>query len=107
MEITTLEVFGKILFGSCAEDWLKLCKDKKKEWILKHTQQKDETLISEFINNPNISKECKCLDCGKNKKDVASGISETVATVIEPANGSKNSRGNNSKRSKTIKERKD
>ena len=61
-----MEIFGKHIFGTDADAWLKLCKDQKKEWILKHTNQTDETLIDEFIKNPKISKECKCLDCGKN-----------------------------------------
>lgn len=61
-----MEIFNKHLFGKDAEQWLKLCKDSKKEWILKHTNQSNETLIDAFIQNPKISKECKCLDCGKN-----------------------------------------
>ena len=102
-----MEIFGKHLFGSDAEQFLKLCKDKKKEWILKRTSQTDETLIDEFINNPSISKECKCMDCGKNKnkKDatISNGISEEVTTITEPIDNSIDNGGDSVKRPKAIK----
>jgi len=83
-KIKSIEVFGQLIFESDAVAFLALCKDQKKEWILQHTNQRDENLIDEFVNNPNITKECKCLDCGKNKQDV--NISETVPTEIETSN---------------------
>lgn len=75
MEILSLEVFGRHIYAGDAQEWLKLCKDKKREWILRYTAQRDEAAITEFINNPKISKDCKCHDCGQNKKaNVSSGI---------------------------------
>jgi len=71
-----MDIFGKQLFGSDSVEWLALCKDKKKEWILKYTNQRDENVIDEFVNNPTITKDCKCQDCGKTKKDV--NISNTI-----------------------------
>lgn len=96
-----MEIFGKHIFGTDADDWLKLCKDKKKEWILKHTNQTDETLIDEFVKNPKISKECKCLDCGKNG-NISKRISKEVATATEPINNEKLSTANSTKRRKKI-----
>lgn len=94
-----IDIFGKQMFGSCADEWLKLCKDKKKEWILKYTKQTDEQLIDEFINNPKISKDCKCLDCGKNKKDgISKSISTETTTDVVDSNTSGNSGGGNKKR---------
>lgn len=89
-----MEIFGKHIFGDDAKAWLKQCKDQKREWILKYTSQKDDVLISEFINNPKISKDCKCLDCGKKKKDVniSDRVSEEVATAIEPSENGADSR---------------
>jgi hypothetical protein len=82
-----MEIFGRHIFGDDAKAWLKLCKEQKKEWILRYTNQKNETLIDEFINNPNISKECKCLNCGKNgNKSI--GISKTTTEGVEN-NGTK------------------
>jgi len=103
-----MEIFGKHIFGKDAEAWLKLCKEQKKEWILKRTKQTNEALITEFINNPNISKECKCLDCGKANKNesVSVGVSKEVATVTEPIEVGADSIGDSVKRQPKSKRRK-
>jgi hypothetical protein len=95
-----MEIFGKHIFGSCAENWLKLCKDKKRDWILAHTNQKNKALIAEFINNPAISKDCKCSDCGKHKEDatITSGIPKTTTTTPKSIDVTKSSGGNRTKR---------
>lgn len=99
-----MEIFGKHIFGNDAEAWLKLCKDQKKEWILKYTNQTNEALIDEFINNPKISKECKCLDCGKNKKNgISNRISEEVTTVTQPIEVGADSGGDSTQRPKKAK----
>jgi len=102
-----LNIFGKIKFGSDVEEWLKLCKDQKREWILKYTKQRDEQIISEFVNNPKISKECKCLDCGKNKNNgISNRISEEATTVTQPIEFGTDSGGDSIERQKKIKRRK-
>jgi hypothetical protein len=88
-----MEIFGKHIFGTDADAWLKLCKDQKKEWILKYTNQKDENLIDEFVKNPKISKECKCLDCGKN-----GNISKRVSEEVEVGNENNSTSGNGKRR---------
>ena len=97
-----MEIFGKHIFGTDADAWLKLCKEQKKEWILKYTNQKDENLIDEFVKNPKISKECKCLDCGKNG-NISKRVSEEVATVTEPIDNEELSATNRTKRRKKVK----
>ena len=97
-----MEIFGKHIFGTDADAWLKLCKEQKKEWILKYTNQKDENLIDEFVKNPKISKECKCLDCGKNG-NISKRVSEEVATVTEPIDNEEPSAANRDKRRKKVK----
>ena len=97
-----MEIFGKHIFGTDAEQWLKLCKEQKKEWILKYTNQKNENLIDEFVKNPKISKECKCLDCGKNG-NISKRVSEEVATVTEPIDNEEPSATNSIKRRKKVK----
>jgi hypothetical protein len=101
-----MEIFGKYIFGSDAEQWLKLCKEQKKEWVFKYTNQTDETLIDEFIKNPKITKECKCLDCGKNG-NISKTISEEVATDAEQINDGIVSERNSIKRQRKIKTAKD
>ena len=98
-KILSLEIFGLTLFERDAIDWLSWCKDKKRDWILTHTNQKDESLIDEFINNPAISKDCKCSDCGKHKEEnESSGIPEKVTTTPKSIDVTKSSGGNRTKR---------
>lgn len=97
MNIVNIEIFGKIIYGSDAELWLKLCKQEKKDWILKNTNQKNEVLIDEFINNPSISKNCKCVNCGKNVNISKTDVNE-IATVSEVVKPPRNSRRTNSQR---------
>jgi len=107
-KILSIDVFGFLIFESDAVEFLGWCKDKKREWILSNTNQKDESLIDEFINNPKISKECKCLDCGKNKeRNESSGISKEVATVIESGQATSNDVGTDTERPTSTKRRKD
>ena len=106
-KIVTLEVFGHLIFESDALEFLSWCKDKKREWILTHTKQTDEKQITEFINNPNISKDCKCLDCGKNKVNDSSRITKQVAAVVEPTSFAGVDSKNNTKRPSAAKGRKD
>jgi len=105
MKVQTLDIFGKLIFGSDADEWLKLCKEQKREWILKRTNQTNEEAINEFINNPNISKDCKCLDCGKHKENGSIGkrVSEEVATVVEQSDDTTNGVGDSSKRPRATK----
>lgn len=107
-KILSLEIFETMLFESDAEAWIKLCKDKKREWILTQTNQTDESEIAKFINNPKINKDCKCLDCNKNKKNesIDNGISKEIATVTEPIDNAKLDGSNNTKRQASTKKRK-
>ena len=100
-----MEIFGKHIFGSDTDQFLKLCKEKKKEWILKYTNQKNESIIDEFINNPKITKECKCLNCGKHGNK-SGRISKTVAEGIEPISNSGNDTKNSVKRQRKPKTKK-
>jgi hypothetical protein len=101
-----MEIFGKHIFGSDAEQFLKLCKEDKKKWIEKYTTQKNESIIDEFINSPNISKDCKCLNCGKNgNKSV--GISKEVAESTESISASRVDTKNSVKRQHKSKAKKD
>lgn len=100
-----MNVFEKQLFGEDAKAWLKLSKESKKEWILKYTSQRNESLIDEFINNPNISKECKCLNCGKNGNK-SSGISKKVTEGVESVSITGNDTKSSTKRQRSVKAKK-
>jgi len=92
-EILSIEIFGKVLFESDAIEFLGWREDKKKEWILANTNQRDESLIDEFVNNPKITKDCKCNDCGKHKEKT-NGISEAISTEPTQSNEATDSSGN-------------
>lgn len=100
-----MDIFGKHIFGDDAKAWINLCKESKKEWILKYTSQRNESLIDEFINNPNISKECKCLNCGKNGNK-SSGVSKAVAESTESVIITGNDTKNSAKRQRSVKAKK-
>ena len=65
-----MEIFDKQIFGEDAQEWLKLTKEEKTNWILNNTNQKDASLIAEFVNNPSISKDVHCLDCRDKKEKI-------------------------------------
>jgi hypothetical protein len=77
-----MDIFNVQIFGSDKDAFLALCKESKKKWILKNTIQRNETEIDAFINNPKVSKDCKCVNCGKNGNK-SSGISKEVNESVE------------------------
>lgn len=60
-------IFNVQIFGIDKEDWLKQSVEDKVEWIRKYTNQQNDEVIEEFINNPKISKDKICLTCGADK----------------------------------------
>ena len=62
-----MDIFNLQIFGSDKEDWLKQSVEDKVEWIRKYTNQQNDEVIQEFINNPKISKDKICLTCGAEK----------------------------------------
>ena len=62
-----MDIFNVQIFGSDKEDWLKQSVEDKVEWIRKYTNQQNDEVIQEFINNPKISKDKICLTCGSDK----------------------------------------
>jgi hypothetical protein len=97
-----MEIFGKHIFGEDAEQFCKLSKEDKKEWILKYTNVRSEVVIEEFLNSPINKKDCGC-GCGGNKQkdgNIASGISKEVEASAEPVNNGNASKRNSTKRPK-------
>lgn len=68
----TMEIFNVQIFGSDKDQWLEMSVEDKVEWIRKYTNQQDDAIIEEFINNPKISKDKICLTCGLDKEIIAS-----------------------------------
>ena len=65
-------IFNVEIFGEDKDYWLAQTPEFKVEWIRKYTNQQDDAVIEEFINNPKISKDKICLTCGleKHKEEV-------------------------------------
>jgi hypothetical protein len=76
-----MTIFNLQIFGEDAEQWLSMPIEDKVEWIRKYTNQQDDAIIEEFINNPKISKDKICLTCGEKFKKI---IQEEV--VLENVN---------------------
>jgi hypothetical protein len=77
-----MEIFGKIISSEDAKIFCKLSEAEKRAWIEKYTKQRNENLITDFINNPPKNKDCGC-GCGgsKNKSNgnITGRVSQTVA----------------------------
>lgn len=79
-----MEIFDKQIFGDDKEQWLKQTVAKKVAWIRKYTNQQDNAIIEEFVNNPKISKDKICLTCGDKAKSVKAKNIEVVEEEVVP-----------------------
>lgn len=75
-----MEIFGMYIYGADAEQFCKLSKEEKKEWILKYTEQSNEVIIDEFLSNPINKNDCGCGCGGKKEKDA--NISKTISNEV-------------------------
>ena len=76
-----MEIFNVQIFGSDKDYWLSQTAEWKVEWIRNHTNQQNDAIIEEFINNIKISKDKICLTCGEKFQKI---IQEEV--VLENVN---------------------
>lgn len=98
-----MEIFGVYKNGIDAQKFCQLSKEEKRDWILKRTPMRNETMIEDFLNKPMNNHDCDC-GCGGNKQKNDSNISiRSAETVIEnQPEGlvAEDSSGNNPKRPK-------
>ncbi len=75
----TMEIFNVQIFGIDKEQWMAMPVEYKVEWIRKYTNQQDDAIIEDFINNPKISNDKICLTCGvdKHKDEVKTEVTES------------------------------
>jgi len=86
-----MKIFGFIINGKEADDFMKLSCAKKKEWIKANTNQTHDVLIEAFVKNVSRgSDDNECAGC-KEEKNVPKTISEETPAAIEPAIIAKNS----------------
>jgi hypothetical protein len=107
-----MEIFGVIISKEQSKEFCHLSKEEKRNWILKYTKQRNEDLITDFINNPPKAngKDCGC-GCGgsKTKTDgnITSGVSQTITESSELVSNSGHDKGNSTKRFRKSKGQKD
>jgi hypothetical protein len=101
-----MDIFGKHIFGSDAEQFIDLCFEEQVKWIENNTNQKDKEQIKILLTNLVVGKE-ECLDCKKERENYGRNISETipteVATDTQSIDNAELSKGNNTKRPRTTK----
>lgn len=97
-----MEIFGKHLFGSCAQEFIDLPVMEQVNWIKKRTKQTNDDLIDDFLSNLKGQEDKQCINCGNNG-NITSRIPEEVTTVIELAENSVDNGRNSTKRPKAIK----
>ena len=69
LNLNRMEIFNVQIFGDDKDQWLAMPIEDKVEWIRKYTNQQNDAVIEEFVNNPSISKDKICLTCGLDKVD--------------------------------------
>jgi hypothetical protein len=99
-----MEIFGKHIFGSDANEFRALAVNEQYEWIKKYTNQSNEDLINEFLSNIPENNDKNCLNCGDN---ISKRVSKKVNTDTEQINDGAISRTNNTKRPRATKRAKD
>ncbi len=98
-----MEIFGVIISNEQSKEFCHLSKEDKRKWIEKYTKQRNEVLITDFINNPPKAngKDCGC-GCGGSKSksngNITSGVPAEVAESHELSNDSGHDKGNSTKR---------
>lgn len=88
-EVPTLEIFNIQIFGDDALEFLSWSQETQKEWILTMTNQTNEEVIYEFLNNPKLSQKATCSNCGKlNNKIINHGNNIGKGNAEEDAGSS-------------------
>jgi hypothetical protein len=100
-----MDIFGKHIFGSDAEQFIDLCFEEQVKWIENNTKQKDKEQIKILLTNLVVGKE-ECLDCKKERENygnISKTIPTEVATDTQSINDAELSKGDNTKRPRTTK----
>jgi len=97
-----MEIFGKHLFGSCAQEFIDLPVMEQVNWIKKRTKQTNDDLIDDFLSNLKGQEDKQCINCG-NDGNITSRIPEEATAIIELTEDSIDNGGNSTKRPKAVK----
>jgi hypothetical protein len=96
-----MEIFNKQIFGSDADYFVnELSIIEKINWIKANTNQQNEDLICEFIENLTRGKDVQCLNCGINDSNISKANVIEVATDSNDTMAKESSARNSTKRRK-------
>lgn len=87
-----MEIFGRHIFGSDAQEFIDLCFEDQLAYIEKYTTQRDKEQIKLLLDNIAIGKIDECLDCKKQRESYGSNISKGVATEVEVSSEDRSSK---------------
>lgn len=76
-----MDIFGRHIFGSDAQEFIDLCFEQQVKWIEKYTNQRDKEQIKLLLSNLVIGKD-ECLDCKQKRESYGNNISETVVAEV-------------------------
>ena len=88
-----IQIFNIQLNGIDAEKFCQKSKEEKIEYIKKHTNQKNDNIINEFLSRPINQQDCGC-GCGGNKNVTNGNKSSGIPKTIEESNVDNGSSGN-------------
>lgn len=77
-----MEIFGRHIFGSDAQEFIDLCFEDQLAYIEKYTTQRDKDQIKLLLDNIAIGKIDECLDCKKQRENYGSNISKRVSETV-------------------------
>lgn len=99
-----MEIFGRHIFGSDAQEFIDLCFEEQLAYIHKYTTQRDVNQIKLLLDNLAVGKIDECLDCKKQRESYGSNISKDLDTEVAISSEQGSTRGNderdNTRRSK-------
>ena len=87
-----MEIFGKHIFGSDAQEFIDLCFEDQVQWIEKYTNQRDKEQIKLLLSNLSIGKINECLDCKEKRESYGSNISKGVSETFANSNEDRSSK---------------
>lgn len=76
-----MDIFGRHIFGSDAQEFIDLCFESQVEYIEKYTTQRDKEQIKLLLSNLSLDKD-ECLDCKKQRENYGNNISSTVSKEV-------------------------
>jgi len=80
-----MDIFGRHIFGTDAQEFIDLCFESQVAYIEKYTTQRDKEQIKLLLSNLALDKD-ECLDCKNQRENYGKNISSTVSKEVAISN---------------------